>query len=79
MAKLATEISEVGDVEMLSSGKDPFISGVANFVYICRRFSFDKKCVVTYQDIGERIAHFSAGQSFVTMLKTLEKRFGHLK
>lgn len=76
IANVAKEILEVGDVDMLFSGKDPFISGVAIFVYLCRRFSFDQKCAVTYADIRENVAHFSSGDSFVKMLTTLKKRFG---
>jgi len=76
MAKLATEILEVGDADLLFSGKDPFISGVAIFVYVCRRFSPNKQCIVKYDDIRDRVAHFSAGGSYQNMLKSLKKRFG---
>lgn len=76
MANFAKEILVVGDAGLLFSGKDPFISGVAIFVYVCRRFSPDGKCVVTYDDIRTTVAHFSSGASFVSMLKTLKKRFG---
>ena len=76
MAKLSKEILEVGDVDLLFSGKDPYVSGVAIFVYVCRRFSPDKRCIVTYDDIRTNVAPFSSGLSFLIMLKSLKKRFG---
>lgn len=74
MAKTAKEILEVGDADLLFSGKDPYVSGVAIFVYLYRRFAFSD--LITYNEIRERVAHFSSGASFVHMLKTLKKRFG---
>lgn len=76
IANVAKEILEVGDADNLFSGRDPFPSGVAIFVYLCRRFSYDQKCAVTYADIRENVAHFSSGDSFVKMLGILKKRFG---
>lgn len=77
MAKLATKIIKIGDKESLFSGRDPYISGVAIFFYVCRRFSYDSKCIVTYDDVRTNCAHFSSGSSFVGMLNMLSKRFGN--
>jgi len=76
MAKLATKILKVGDRKLLFSGRDPYVSGVTIFVYVCRRFSSDGKCVVTYDDIRTTCAHFASGASFMGLLKTLSKKFG---
>ena len=75
MAKLAKEILEVGDVDLLFSGKDPYVSGVTIFVYVCRRF-VDRYYGVTYNDIRSEAADFATGQSFQNMLKNLKKKFG---
>lgn len=74
IANLAKDILEIGSADSLFSGKDWWISGVAIFVYLYRRFS--PYCGITYNDIRENVAHFSSGDSFVRMLKALKKNFG---
>ena len=78
MARLATKIIRIGDKESLFSGRDPYISGVAIFFYVCRCCSHDGNCIVTYDDVRINCAHFSSGSSFVGMLKMLSKRFGDI-
>ena len=74
IANLAKKILEIGYADSLFSGKDWWVSGVAIFVYLYRRFS--PYCDITYNDIRENIAYFSSGASFVNMLKILKKEFG---
>ena len=74
IAKTAKEILEVGDVDLIFSDKDPYVSGVAIFVYLQRKFS--PYSGITYNDIREQVAHFSSGANFVGMLNKLQKRFG---
>ena len=76
MANLATKILTVGDADMIFSGKDPYVSGVAVFVYVCKRFSPNQRCIIKYDAIRDKVANFSAGGSFQNMLKTLKERFG---
>ncbi|MGD8431730.1 MAG: hypothetical protein PVG23_04045 [Nitrosopumilaceae archaeon] len=76
MANLGKEILEVGDADYLFLGKDPFISGVAIFVYLTRRVYPYRPYAVTYGDIREESAHFASGANFVKLLKDLKKRFG---
>lgn len=79
MATKATEILEIGESDALFAGKDPLVSGVAIFVYLCRRFSYDCECRITYDEIREKFSHFSSGHTFVLMLRTLSKKFGKIK
>jgi hypothetical protein len=74
MANKAQDILNVGDVDLIFSGKTPYVSGVAIFVYLYRRFS--PYCGITYNDIRESVADFSSGASFVNMLNTLKTKFG---
>ncbi len=78
MARLATKIIKIGDKEALFSGKDPFISGVAIFFYVCRQFSPNGNCIVTYDDVRTNCAHFASAGSFVAILKMLSKRFDNV-
>ena len=57
------------------SGRNPYVSGVAVFVFACRRFSPNCKCPVTYQDIKDKCGHFATGQSFQDMLNYFSKMF----
>ncbi len=79
MTTKAKEILEIGESDALFAGKDPLVSGIAIFVYVCRRFSYDCKCSITYNEIRDKFAHFSSGSTFVLMLKTLSKKFGKIK
>ncbi|HXT85064.1 MAG TPA: hypothetical protein VN704_12175 [Verrucomicrobiae bacterium] len=75
MINKATEILEIGESDSIFDGRDPIVSGIAIFVYTCRRFSYECKCRVTYKDIREEFVHFSSGESFVKMLLTLSSKF----
>ncbi len=76
MINKAKEILEIGESDALFAGKDPHVSGIAIFVYVCKRFSYNCKCAITYKEIREEFAHFASGESFVGMLITLSKKFG---
>ncbi|MGI0056569.1 MAG: hypothetical protein ACREAK_04255 [Nitrosarchaeum sp.] len=79
MANTAKEILVIGESDAIFSGKDPLVSGIAIFIYVCRRFSYDCNCPITYDEIREKFVHFAAGYTFVGMLKTLSKKFGEIE
>ena len=75
MVKLSTRVLVKGERTTVFSGKDPYISGIAVFVFCCREYSVNNKCPITYNQIRESIGHFATGQSFTLMLKQLSKKF----
>lgn len=77
MIKKSEEILVIGDSDRLFDGKDPYVSGVAVFVSICRHFSYNGKCPVTYDEIRNELGNFASGNNFINMLKTLSTRFFH--
>lgn len=74
MVDKSREILEIGDSDRLFDGRDPYVSGVAVFVVVCRHFSDDHKCPITYNEIRES-GHFASGKNFVSLLETLTKKF----
>jgi len=75
MINFSKEVLEIGESDAIFSGKDPYISGIAVFVFACRKFSYNGRCPVTYNQIRFELGHFVAGQSFLSMLKDLAKKF----
>ena len=75
MINFSRQILEIGESDAIFSGKDPYISGIAVFVYSCRKFSDDGRCYVTYEQIRFALGHFAAGQNFLMLLKQLSKKF----
>ena len=73
--KFSTRILVKGERAAVFSGKDPYISGIAVFVFCCRKYSVNNKCPITYNQIRDSLGHFAAGQSFTSMLKQLSKKF----
>ena len=71
------QVLEIGESDAVFSGKDPYISGIAVFVFCCRKYSDNDKCPITYNQIRESLGHFAAGQSFTSMLKQLSKKFNN--
>jgi len=73
--KFSKQVLEIGESDAIFSGKDPYISGIAVFVFCCRKFSDNNKCPITYNQIRMSLGHFAAAQSFTSMLKQLSKKF----
>lgn len=69
------QILEIGESDAIFSGKDPYISGIAVFVYSCRKFSINGRCPVTYDQIRNELGHFASGRNFLMLLEQLSKKF----
>jgi len=74
MINFSVKMLRVCEKDDFFSGRNPFISGTAVFVFACRRFSPNGKSPVTYSEMQE-LEHFSTGQSFQDMLNYFTKRF----
>jgi len=75
MINFSRQVLEIGESDAIFSGKDPYISGIAVFVYSCRKFSDNGRCPVTYDQIRLGLGHFASGQNFLILLKQLSKKF----
>ena len=74
MIRFSEKLLRVCEIDDFFSGRNPFISGTAVFVFSCRRFSLSGKSPVTYREMKE-LEHFATGQSFVDMLDYFAERF----
>jgi len=74
MINFSTKLLKFCQKEDFFSGKNPFISGTAVFVFSIRRFSPNDKSPVTIREIQE-IEHFATGRSFYDMLDYFAKKF----
>jgi len=75
MISFSVNLLRVCEIDDYFSGRNPYVSGVAVFVFTCRRFSYNHKCPVTYQDIKDKCGRFATGQSFQDMLNYFAERF----
>jgi len=75
MINFSQKLLRVCEIEDYFSGRNPYVSGVAVFVFSVRRFSPSGKSPVTYQDIKDKCGSFATGQSFQDMLNDFAKRF----
>lgn len=73
MIKLSRKVLVIGERDTVFSGKDPYISGIAVFVFCCKKYSVNNKCPITYNQIRASLGHFAAAKSFTSMLKQLSK------
>ena len=74
MINFSVKMLRVCEKDDFFSGRNPFISGTAIFVFTCRRFSPNCKCPVTYYDLKE-LEHFATGKSFTDMLDRFKAKF----
>jgi len=77
MINFSIQVLEIGESDAVFSGKDPYISGIAVFVFCCRKYSDNGRCPITYNQIRQSLGHFAAGQSFTSMLNQLSKKFNN--
>jgi len=74
MINFSTKLLKFCQKEDFFSGRNPFVSGTAVFVFSVRRFSPNGKSPVTYLEMKE-LEPFATGQSFVDMLDYFAKKF----
>ena len=74
MISFSEKLLRVCEIDDFFSGRNPFISGTAVFVFSVRRFSPNGKSPVTYREMQE-LEPFATGQSFQDMLNYFSKRF----
>ena len=74
MISFSEKLLRVCEIDDFFSGRNPFISGTAVFVFSVCRFSPNGKSPVTYREMQE-LEPFATGQSFQDMLNYFSKRF----